>query len=384
MQSLKSYLPFHTPTISEEEIAEVIKVLRSGWLTRGEVTENFETKVCSYVGAKHCIAMNSCTSALHISLVSANVGAGDEVVVPTFTFAASANVVVHTGARPVLVDIEEETFNISIDHLEDAITEKTKAIISVDYAGHPCEIDKVMKIAKRDGIFVIEDAAHSLGASFRGERIGKQADTTCFSFYVTKNITTGEGGTLVTQLDPIGEKARILSLHGMSKHAWNRYSEKGSWYYQIVDFGYKYNMNDIQAAIGLSQMRKIDILHKRREEIAKVYSEELDKLDGIIIPRPRTYVKSAWHLYPIRLSRRAGISRNKLIELLKKEGIGTSVHFIPLHLQPAYQKRFKYKKGDFPVAERVFNTILSLPIYPSMKSEDVAKVVSVISKTLQR
>ena len=380
----KTFLPFHRPSIGNNEIRRVNRVLKSGWLTRGQVTEDFEKRVKEYVGTRHCVAMNSCTSALHLSLLSASIGSADEVIVPTFTFAASGNVVVHTGARPVLADIDEETFNISISSLEQSITERTRAIIGVDYAGHPCEIDQISKVARPAGIMVVQDAAHSFGARFRGNKIGKQADTTCFSFYVTKNITTAEGGALVTQSNRISEKARILSLHGMSKDAWKRYGKGGSWYYEVVDFGFKYNMNDVQAAIGIAQLDKVESLHKKRQQIASLYSEALIKLDGVKIPQAKKHVKHAWHLYPIRIERKAEITRDKVIDLLTKHGIGTSVHFIPLHLHPAYQRRFNYRRGDFPIAERVFDEIVSLPLYPTMTISDVSRVIHSLSDILKK
>jgi len=376
-----SFLPPFRPCIGEEEINEVIDTLKSDWITMGPKTLKFEELFRNYIGSKFAISLNSCTAGLHLSLVALNIKDGDEVITTPYTFAATGNVIVHQRAKPVFVDIDKETYNINVEEIENAITERTKAIIPVHYAGHPCEMDEILKIAEDYNLYVIEDAAHALGAEYKGKKIGTIGDTTSFSFYATKNITTGEGGMVTTDNEEIAEKIKILRLHGISRDAWKRYSSEGSWYYEIIECGYKYNMTDIQASIGIPQLKKAEVMRKRREEIAKIYNEEFDNLEGLIIPTIKKHVKHAWHLYPLLIDiDRLKINRNKFIEELKKQNIGTSVHFIPLHLHPFYGKTFGYKKGDFPNAEWVYEREISLPIYPKMTDDDVIDVVNAVKK----
>ena len=377
----KDFLPPFKPFIGEEEIYEVVDTLKSDWITMGPKTLKFEELFKEHIGSKFAISLNSCTAGLHLSLASLNIGEGDEVITTPYTFAATGNVIVHQRAKPVFVDIDKETYNINVDEIENAITDKTKAIIPVHYAGHPCEMDKILKIAKDYDLYIIEDAAHALGTEYKGKKIGTIGDTTSFSFYATKNITTGEGGMVTTNNKKIAEKIKILRLHGISRDAWKRYSSEGSWYYEIIECGYKYNMTDIQASIGIHQLKKVESMRKRREEIAKIYNDEFENIDELIIPTTKKYVKHAWHLYPLLIdTKKLNISRNKFIEELKKQNIGSSVHFIPLHLHPFYRKTFGYKKGDFPNAEWVYEREISLPIYPKMTDDDVIDVVSAVKK----
>jgi dTDP-4-amino-4,6-dideoxygalactose transaminase len=379
------FLPFHMPMVEEDEINAVTDTLKSGWLTKGPKTIEFEKKIANYIGAKHAIALNSCTSALHLSLFAKGIGIGNEVIIPSYTFAATANVVVHQGARPVLADINLDDFCMIPEAIEDLITDRTKAIIPVHFAGHPCDMDLIMKIAGKYNLVVIEDAAHALGAKYNGRMIGTIGTTTCFSFYVTKNITTGEGGMVTTDSDDLANELRTSSLHGMDSDAWNRYSDRGSWYYEVVNAGYKYNMNDLQASIGNTQANKIERFQKDRENIAKIYTEEFEKIsDTIIVPQEKKGMRSAWHLFPILLiHEKLNIDRNKFIDALKAEKIGSSVHFIPIHMHPYYREKYGYKKDDFPNALYVFEHEISLPIYPKMTQDDAMDVALAMKKLVK-
>lgn len=376
-----AYLPFALPSIGDEEIKEVIDTLKSGWITTGQKTKKFEEQFKAYIGCEHAIAVSSCTAALHLALVAAGVGNGDEVITTPFTFAATSEVIIYTGATPVFVDIKKDTYNIDPDKIEDTVTSRTKAIIPVHYAGQPCDMDAILKIARDHDLTVIEDAAHALGASYKGKQIGTIGDITAFSFYASKNLTTAEGGMVTTDNPEYADKIRLLSLHGMSKDAWKRYGAGGSWYYEITDAGYKYNMTDIQASLGIHQLAKFEQLQEIRRKYAECYSDELKDIKGITTPYGRSDVHHAWHLYTILIDADViGLDRAQFIDALTHENIGTSVHFIPLHLHPYYRKVYGYKRGDFPNAEYIYDRILSLPIYPSMTEDDVADVINAIKK----
>jgi len=376
-------IPFHLPSIGEEEIAEVVEVLRSGWLTTGPKVRRFEEDFAAYVGAKHAIAVNSCTAALHLALEAVGVGPGDEVILPTYTFAATGEVVTYLGARPVLADCRSDTFNIDVATVAPLITPKTKAIIPVHIAGQPCDMDPIMELAREHQLHVIEDAAHALPAGYKGKMIGAIGDLTAFSFYATKPITTGEGGMIVTMRDDHAARMKRMSLHGLSGDAWNRYSDKGHWYYEILDFGFKYNLTDLAAALGIQQLRRSDDFYKRRREIARMYSEGFSGLDTCVPPREAEYGTHAWHLYILELNLSALASgRDEVIRALGEKGIGTSVHFIPLHLHPVYQRSFGYHQGAFPNAERIFERAISLPIYPAMTDAQVGRVIEAVRDTL--
>ena len=373
-------IPFAPPYITEDEINAAIEVLRSGWLSMGYKTLEFENKFAEYIGSKHAVATNSCTSALFLSLKVLGIKKGDEVITTPFTFAATANVIVHCGAKPVFVDIEEETYNINADKIEEKITDKTKAIIVVHYGGQPADMKKIMKIAREYDLKVIEDAAHAVGSEYeKGKKVGSFGNLTCFSFYATKPMTTGEGGMITLNSDDLNEELRILRLHGISRDAWKRYLEMDNWYYEVIEAGYKFNPTDISSAIGLEQLKKLDWMNERRKEIAEYYNEHLQGLD-IIRPHIDSNVKSSYHLYPIRL---INYDRNKFIKKMAQNGIGTSVHFIPLHLMPFYRKRYGYKRGDFPVAEKVFENIVSLPIYPQLTEKQLEFIVKSIKEIIR-
>jgi perosamine synthetase len=381
---MKPFIPFHLPDIGEEEIQSVVETLRSGWLTTGIKTKQFEKEFAAWIGAPHAVAVNSCTAALHLALEAVGVTAGDEVIVPTMTFAATAEVVHYCRALPVLVDCKSDTFNIDVEAIEQAISPKTKAIIPVHFAGQPCEMDRILEMAQSRNIKVIEDAAHALPAKYRGKMVGTLGDITCFSFYATKTMTTGEGGMATTENSEWAERMRILSLHGISRDAVNRYTPEGSWYYEICYPGYKYNLTDIAAALGIPQLHKCDRFGTIRQRYATLYNEGFKEIPEITIPYVAEDVEHAWHLYVIQLDlERLRIGRNEMIDLLKKQGIGTSVHFIPLHLHPYYSNNTTYAQKNFPVSNQAFKRIISLPIYPRMTDAEVQRVIEVVTRLIQ-
>ena len=374
------FIPFHKPAIGEDEIQSVVETLRSGWLTTGYKVKSFEENFARYVGAKHAVAVNSGTAALHLALDAVGLKEGDEVILPTMTFAATAEVVLYFKAKPVLVDCQRDTLNIDPTQIEAAITPRTKVVIPVHMAGQPCDMTQILNIAHQNGLCVVEDAAHALPADDRGKRIGTIGDITCFSFYATKTITTGEGGMVTTASEAWAERMRIMSLHGISHDAWKRYTKEGSWYYEVLYPGFKYNLTDIAAAIGIEQLKKCDRFWQARERIALLYQHGLADLAEIQLPTCRENAQHAWHLFVIQLNlERLKITRNEFIEALREQSIGTSVHFIPLHLHPYYRDRFGYKPEDFPNASAVFDRIVSLPIYPGMTESDVEKVIEAVT-----
>lgn len=372
-------LSFHRPYIAEEEIQEVLDTLRSGWLTTGPKTEQFEKEFTSYIGSKYAITVNSGTAALHLALDAIGLKQGERVILPTMTFAATAEVVIYFKAKPVLVDCQKDTFNIDLDQVEEYLDKnpyKVKAIIPVHIAGQPCEMDRVLEIAKRFNLKVIEDAAHALPAKYKERVIGRIGDITAFSFYVTKSITTGEGGMITTDDDEYAQMIRKMSLHGISEDAWKRYTSEGSWYYEILRPGYKYNMTDIASAIGIHQLRKCDWFYEKRKEIAQIYTRVFKEMEEIQEPVVKPYIQHAWHLYIIQLNlEKLTIDRARFIQEMKNRNIGTSVHFIPLHMHPYYRKMYGYKPEDFSGAKYLYERIVSLPIYPKMKKEDVEDVI---------
>jgi dTDP-4-amino-4,6-dideoxygalactose transaminase len=373
------FLPYYLPDITWEEINEVIATLKSGWLAKGSRTNEFEEIFAEYVGAKYAVGMNSCTAALHISLLAAGIGQGDEVITTPMTFAATANTIIHVGAIPVFADIDNETGCIDPNEIEKKITTRTKALIPVHYTGQACDLDRIYEIADKYGLFVSEDAAHAINTYYKERIIGNHPiGTVSYSFYATKNLCTGEGGMLVTDNEEIANKARVLVTHGMSKNAWNRYAKGGTWIYDIEEPGYKYNMFDIQAALGLIQLKRLPKMQKRRENIANMYNEAFSSIDAVELPQIANYTTNhSWHLYIIKInSEKLTIDRNRFIEELNNRNIGTSVHFIPLHLMSVYKNRFGYKEGDFPNAEKWFERIISLPLYSTMKDEDVVYVIN--------
>ncbi len=379
----KPVVPFHRPDITDEEIAAVVATLRSGWLTMGPRTQEFEEAFAQSVGARHAVAVSSCTAALHLALDALDIEPGDEVITSTFTFTASGATIVHAGARPVLVDCTPDTLNLDPDDIARKVTPRTRAIMPVHFAGHAAPMDEILAIARQHRLAVIEDAAHALPAAYRGRRIGTIGDVTAFSFYANKNLTTGEGGMLTLADAALEERLRTRRLHGMNRHAWRRYSAEGSWRYDVSYPGFKYNMTDIAAAMGLVQLRRLPAMHRRRQQIVALYTELLSDVPQLQLPITLPEVESAWHLYAVRLRpAQLRIHRDALIELLKAEGISPGVHFIPLHLHSYYRDAFGYRPEQFPVASAAAETILSLPLFTLMSDDEVRYVASTLQRIL--
>jgi len=379
------FLLFHKPFISEEEVDEIVDTVRSGWISMGPKTIRFENKFNEYIGAKKSVAVSSWTAAGHLSLEAFGINEGDEVILPTMTFPATAEIVCYFKAKPVMVDVDEDTLNISLEAIEKAITPKTKAIIPVHYAGQPCDLDEIHAIAKKHNLKVLEDAAHSLPAKYKGKKIGTISDVTCFSFYATKTLSTGEGGMICTNNEEIAERVKIMRLHGINRDAWKRYTESGSWYYEVVAPGYKYNFTDLQASLGLPQLKKVDAMWESRKRIAAKYTEVLKDLDIIQLHTIKPDRDSSWHLYPIRLHLdRLTKNRAQIINELRERNIGVGVHFMPVHQHLYYSETFNLSDADYPVASAAFPRLMSLPIYPGMTDENVDKVIDVLIDTLNK
>lgn len=375
----ESFLPYCLPDIGEEEIEEVAETLRSGWLTAGPRVRRFEESFGRYVGAEHAVAVASCTAGMHLTLAASGIGEGDEVITTPLTFAATVNVILHQRARPVLADICADDYNLDPEQVESKVTPRTRALMPVHLGGQPCRMDELLDIARRHELLVIEDAAHALGACYRGRRVGTLGDATVFSFYPTKNITTGEGGMVTTADGELAERVRLLSLHGLSRDAWDRYAEGGSWAYQVLAPGFNYVMTDVQAALGIHQLARLEGFQARRQQHAQEYTRRLADLPEVITPSVREDVAHAWHLYVIRLDlSRLSISRHEFIEELRRRGIGTSVHFIPIHYHRYFGEALGLHRGDFPVAEAAYEGLVSLPLYPRMQESDVARVADAV------
>jgi dTDP-4-amino-4,6-dideoxygalactose transaminase len=372
------FLLFSTPAIGQEEMDEVADTLRSGWITTGPKTRLFETTFRDFVGAADAVGLNSCTAGLHLGLLTLGVRPGDEVITTPLTFCACANVIEHLGATPRLVDVEPDTLNIDPVAIEQAVTPNTRAILAVHYAGHPVDLDPIRDIALHRGLGLIEDAAHALPARYKGELIGSGPNPVAFSFYATKNLTTGEGGML-TGAPELVARTRTLGLHGMSRDAWKRYGPGGSWFYNVDEPGFKYNMTDIQAAMGLAQLRKLESFQRRRREIVEAYNSAFAGISALETPTERQDVEHAWHLYVLRLRLETlRINRDRFIEELTARNIGTSVHFIPIHLHPYYRQKYGYEPSALPVAWSNYQRMLSLPLHPMLTDADVSDVISAV------
>lgn len=379
------FLPFAAPDITAAERDEVMAALQSGWITTGPRTKRFEAEFAARVGAKHGIAVNSCTAAMHLALEAIGVGPGDEVIVPAMTFAATGEVVRYLGAKPVLVDIKAGDHTIDPDAIERALSARTKAVIPVHYGGKACDMAPILELCRERNVVVVEDAAHAFPTRWNGRSVGSVGDVTCFSFYATKTITTGEGGMATTDRDDWAERMRIMSLHGISKDAWKRYTAEGSWYYEIVAPGFKYNMGDIAAALGLAQLARADEMLARRREIARTYIGAFESDDSLELLDPGCFDHHAWHLFVVKLRPEAMTAdRARFIEELKALGIGTSVHFVPLHLHPYYRNTYGYHPADYPVALRCYERSMSLPIYSKMSDNELDRVVSAVLELLRR
>jgi UDP-4-amino-4,6-dideoxy-N-acetyl-beta-L-altrosamine transaminase len=377
------FLPFSLPDIGEEEIEDVAQTLRSGWITTGPRTKEFEECFKEYIGAKHAIAVNSCTGALHIALAAIGIEQGDEVITSPLTFCSTANVIVHLGGVPVFADIGDD-YNIDPAQIERRITPRTKAIMPVHYSGQPCQMNEILACAHEHSLWVIEDAAHATGAKYQDRMVGTIGDVTAFSFYAIKNMTTAEGGMITTENGELAEQMRLLSLHGISKDAWKRYAREGSWYYEVVQAGYKYNMTDIQAVLGIHQLAKLDRFLEARRRIAAMYTAAFSEIPELQTPIVNHNVSHAWHLYVIQLDLdQLTINRAQFIEELRAQNIGSSVHFIPVHLHPFYCENYGFQPGDYPKAERVYERILSLPLFPKMSEQDARDVITAVTRIVE-
>lgn len=375
-----TFLPFSPPSIGQAELDEVAATLKSDWITTGPRTKAFEAKFGAYVGAPGgtSLMLNSCTAGLHVALVALGVGPGDEVIVPTLTFAATANVVEHVGATPVLVDVLPDTLCIDPAAVERAITPRTRVVMPVHYAGHPADLDPLFALADRHGFEVVEDAAHAAPTHYKGRMVGSRDNFASFSFYATKNLTTAEGGALTGRPDLL-DRARVIGLHGMSRDAWKRFDKGGSWDYDIELPGFKYNMTDVQAALGTHQLDRLAGFHARRVEVVDRYREAFGADERFIVPTEREYAKSAWHLYVLRLNLAAlSVDRNEFISELAKANIGSSVHYRPLHMMSYYAKKYGFAPEDFPVARAAFEQIVSLPLHPRLTEADISDVVDAV------
>jgi perosamine synthetase len=374
-------VPFFVPWITNEDKKAVLEALASRWLTGGPRAKELERRFTNYLSVKHAVSVNSCTAALHVAMRTLNLGPGDEVIVPVLTFAATANAPLFVGAKTVFADVDERTLNISPKDIQDKITEKTKAIIVVHYGGQPCDMKEIMQTARQHNLHVVEDCAHSLGAEYMGQKTGVIGTIGCFSFYPTKIITTLEGGLITTNDKKIAEQSKILREHGMTKSAFDR-EKKATWYYDVVDMGYNYRLNEVQAALGVSQLKRIEEINERRIGAARYYSQKLEEIAGIIPPyeaKDRTHI---YHLYVIRVTEKCCIDRDELYKKLSAKGIGLSVHYTPLHLFDFYKKKLGYKEGDFPFAEKISEEILSLPLFPTLSKKQIDYVVKQISENL--
>lgn len=381
IQTRSTFLPFAKPDVDQREIDAVSEVIASGWLTTGPKTREFEATFAARVGAKHAIAVNSATAAMHLALEAAGLQAGDEVITTTMTFAATAEVVRYFNAKPVLVDIDPLTFNIDVNQIEAAITPRTKAIIPVHVGGQAADLDAVQQIADRHGLIVIEDAAHALPTEYKGRMVGSISDFTAFSFYATKTLATGEGGMITTDNDEWADRCRVMSLHGISKDAWKRYTSEGNWYYEIVAPGFKYNLTDVAAAMGLVQLSKLEQMNTRRQEIARLYDAAFSPHPALETPAVSPHSTHPYHLYILRLNSDAlTIDRNEFINHLRAANIGVSVHWIPLHMHPYYRETYGYRPEDYPVAFAEYQRIISLPIYSSMSDQDVNDVIAAVTQ----
>jgi dTDP-4-amino-4,6-dideoxygalactose transaminase len=380
------FLPFALPEIGDEEIAEVVDTLKSGWVTTGPKSHRFENDFAAFLGepSLHCLAVNSATAGLHLALEALGIGAGDEVITTTHTFTATAEVVRYLGADVKLVDIDPATLNIDPAAVEAAITPRTRALMPVHYAGLAAAMPAILDIARRHGLKVVEDAAHALPTTCSGRLVGTlDSDATVFSFYANKTITTGEGGMLVTRNEALARRAKVMRLHGMSRDAFDRFTAKvPSWYYEIVAPGFKYNLTDIAAALGIHQLRRARDFQARRERLATMYDEALAGLPLLLPPRPAAGDQHAWHLYVVRLADEAGIERDRCIESLFAAGIGCSVHYIPLHLQPYWRERYALRADAFPHSQRAYERMLSLPLYTRMTGADVERVARALRAAL--
>lgn len=380
---IKHNIDFSRPSIGEEEINEVVACLKSGWITTGPKVQIFEKQFARYAGCKYALALSSGTAALHLAMMASGIGPGDEVITTPMTFVATINMIDLLGAKPVFTDIEADTLNIDVSLIEEKITSRTKAIVPVHFAGLPCKMDKIWEIAKRRKLLVLEDAAHAIGTLYNGEKIGCRGQA-CFSFHPIKNITTGEGGMFTTNDEETAKKVSLLRFHGINKSAWDRYSKDGTPFYDVLFPGYKFNMMDIQASLGIHQLNKLDEFIQRRTEIACLYKKLLSENENVILPADEPAgCRHAWHLFIVRFkAEKLKKSRNDIVRELKKQGISTGLHFLAVHTHKYYQEKYGYKLGDFPNAEYASERVVSLPLFPELKNEEVEMVCSAIKEII--
>jgi dTDP-4-amino-4,6-dideoxygalactose transaminase len=375
----KRAVPFYRQAFDLTEIREITDTIRSGWVTTGRKSREFEKAVASHVGARYAVAVNSCTAAMHLLLVAGGIGKGDEVVTTPYTFAATTEAILYTGAKPVYCDVNYDTLNIDADRAVSLVTKRTAAFLPVHIAGLPARMDEFRQFARRKKVLLFDDAAHALGASLKGKMIGAIGDGSAFSFYATKNLTTGEGGMVVTNRKALAEKVRLLSLHAMSKGAWKRYASGGSWRYRLVDLGYKYNMPDLAASLGLAQIRKFDRMQTQRRRAAERYLANFSGCEHLKLPGQNPEAMHAWHLFLLRLQLPTlKINRDRFISELNRSGIGCSVHFIPLFMHDYYRRRLGVSRKGFPNAYKAYKEVITLPLFPSIKQSEVDYVSEVV------
>lgn len=378
-----NFLVYGKPKLEEPEIEEVVGCMRRGWIGTGPKVRQFETDFAKYKGASHAIALNSCTAALHLSMFAANIGPGDEVITTPMTFCATINSIIHCGATPVLADCRPDTMNIDPVEIEKKVTARTKAILPVHFAGLCCDMDAIMEIAGMYDLLVIEDCAHAIESKYHSQPAGTFGDIGCFSFYVTKNVVTGEGGMIITEDDRFAGRIKVLGLHGMSKDAWKRFSDKGYKHYQVIHAGYKYNMMDIQAAMGIEQLKRVDTYWQHRKKIWHRYNDAFESLPCFLPKDAESDSKHAYHLYPVMLDiEKLGKERDWFLNALTAENIGVGVHYQPVHMHPFYHKTFGWQPGDFPHAEWVGERTLSLPLSAALEQNDVEDVITAFKKVL--
>ena len=375
-------LPYGHQSIEEEDIEAVVQVLRSDWITTGPKVAEFEEAVAAYVDARYAVSFSSGTAALHGAAFAAGLGPGDEAITTPLTFCATANCVLYMGATPVFADVCDDSLNLDPEQVARRITSRTKAVIPVDYAGHPADLDSFSELAQQNGLVIIEDAAHALGAEYKGQRVGSISHMTIFSFHPVKHITTGEGGMVTTDNPELASRLRMFRNHGIDPKARQQQGHAmGQWYYEMTELGYNYRLSDIGCALGLSQLHRLTDNLKRRREIAGYYTEALAELPGIVTPIERPETKSAWHLYPVRIQLdRFGSGRKELFQALRAENIEVNVHYIPVHLHPYYRRRFGYQDGEYPMAEAAYESLISLPLFPGMLEQDAQDVIQAMRK----
>ena len=383
IRSSQDFLIFGAPLICDEEKREILSCLETGWLGTGPKVSQLEREFRDYKGAPYAVAVNSCTAALHLSMLAAGIGPGDEVITTPLTFCATVNAIIHTGGKPILADVNPATFNIDPREVAAKITSRTKAILPVHFAGRACDMDALVPIAQQHGLLIIEDCAHAVETTYKGKNVGKFGSFGCFSFYVTKNMTTGEGGMILTMDEKHADRIKILALHGMSKDAWRRFSDEGYKHYYVVDCGYKYNMMDIQAALGVHQLRRIRVNWERRQEIWATYQRELSGLPLTLPAQPEQGTRHAYHLYTVLIdSERAGMTRDQFITAITAENIGVGVHYQSIPVHPYYQERFGWQPDDYPHSLRIGQQTVSLPLSPKLTDRDVSDVVRAVRKVL--